>query len=204
MAPDGDNFRSVLAIKEIEKKTILILMIALGYNDYLSIFDTLIPPLLSAYDKLPASSSYVISLKEVVDTLRYWNKRSSVGSVATTVATEWANYLIQNSKQTDPPVTSSQLELISFISKKTLAQRQLEMLSELTEDLKNAFGTWKVRWGDVNRYQRAAKDNQFDDSKSSLGVGLASAYFGSLPAFETVWGKSNKAYGIAGNSFVAN
>ena len=68
MAPDGDNFRSVLAIKEIEKENNFDLdkLIDLGYNNYLSIFDTLIPPLLHAYDQLPASNSYVISLKEVV------------------------------------------------------------------------------------------------------------------------------------------
>ena len=32
---------------------------------------------------------------------------------------------------------------------------------------------------------------------------MASAFFGSLPAFEAVWQKTNKGYGTAGNSFVA-
>ncbi len=205
MAPDGDNFRSVLAIKEIEKENNFDLdkLIELGYNNYLALFDTLLPPLLFAYDQLPASSPYIVSLKEVVDTLRYWNKRSSVGSVATTVATEWANYLIGRSTQTSELKMSSQLEQISAYSRNTLPHRQLEMLAELTEGLKNTFGTWKVRWGDVNRYQRVEKAYEFDDTKPSIGVGLASAYFGSLPAYETTWGKGNKAYGIAGNSFVA-
>jgi acyl-homoserine lactone acylase PvdQ len=77
------------------------------------------------------------------------------------------------------------------------------MLAELVDGLKNSLGTWKVKWGDVNRYQRPAKAYQFDDSRPSFAVGLASAYYGSLPAYEVAWGKSNKAYGIAGNSFVA-
>jgi len=159
MAPDGDNFRSELAIKEIEKENNFDLdkLIELGYNNYLAFFDTLLPPLLNAYDQLPASSSYVVLLKEVVDTLRYWNKRSSVASVATTVAIEWANYLINSSNQTTPVKTGNQLEQISSYSRKTLPQRHVEMLAELTEGLKNAFGTWKVRWGDVNRYQRVEK-----------------------------------------------
>ena len=32
---------------------------------------------------------------------------------------------------------------------------------------------------------------------------MAPAYFGSLPAFETVWQNTQKQYGVAGNSFVA-
>jgi acyl-homoserine lactone acylase PvdQ len=77
------------------------------------------------------------------------------------------------------------------------------MLAEVTEGLKKSFGTWKVKWGDVNRYQRRGRTHNFDDDKPSLAVGLASAYYGSLAAFEVAWGRSNKSYGIAGNSFVA-
>ena len=36
-----------------------------------------------------------------------------------------------------------------------------------------------------------------------MPVGLGSALFGSLPSFETVWDKTAKGYGVAGNSFVA-
>ena len=204
MAPDGENFRSAFAIREIEKENSYDLdkLIGLGYNNYLSIFDSLIPALVNAYDGLPASSPYA-GLKEVIDTLRHWDKRSSVGSVATTIAIEWTNYLIMSNSKTSQMKSGDQLEQISFYSRNTLPLRQLEMLAELTDGLKNSFGSWKVKWGDVNRYQRPGKAHQFDDNKPSLGVGFASAYYGSLPAFEVTWGRSNKAYGIAGNSFVA-
>ena len=43
----------------------------------------------------------------------------------------------------------------------------------------------------------------FDDAQSSLPVGLASAFFGSLPSYEAEWTRNGRGYGVAGNSFVA-
>ena len=204
MAPEGENFRSAFAIKEIagESNYDLNKLIELGYNHYLSIFDSVLPPLINAYDRQPLSGPY-IGLKEVIDTLRLWDKRSSVGSVATTIAIEWVNYLITSGSKRAHTNSSNQLEQVSNYSRNASPLSQVQMLAEVTEGLKKSFGTWKVKWGDINRYQRPGTTHEFDDDKPSLGVGLASAYYGSLPAFEVTWGRSNKSYGIAGNSFVA-
>ena len=72
MAPDGENFRSLLAIKEIEKENNFTLdkLISLGYNNYLGMFDSILPPLLQAYDALPLSDPTRQSLKEPIETLR--------------------------------------------------------------------------------------------------------------------------------------
>ncbi len=208
MAPDGENFRSLLAIKEIEKENNFTLdkLMALGYNHYLGIFDSFLPPLLQAYDSLPLSDPGKSSLKEPIGILRSWDKKSSVSSVATTLAVEWGNYLINsNYYQMTQEQASHQVNLFTSFVKNTTSERKLEMLQAVVSGLEKAYGTWQIPWGNINRYQRTNGNfhQKFDDTKASLPVGMASALFGSLPAYETVWNDTQKGYGVAGNSFVA-
>jgi acyl-homoserine lactone acylase PvdQ len=208
MAPDGENFRSLLAIKEIEKENNFTIdkLIALGYNHYLGIFDSLLPPLLQAYDLLPLSDPDRSSLKEPINILRSWDKKSSVSSVATTLAIEWGYYLINsNYYQMTHEQASHQVNLFTSFVKNTPSKKKLAMLLAVMTGLEKAYGTWELPWGDINRYQRISGDinQKFNDTKSSLPVGMASALFGSLPAYETVWNDTQKGYGVAGNSFVA-
>ena len=208
MAPDGENFRSLLAIKEIEKENSFTIdkLVALGYNHYLGIFDSLLPPLLQAYNSLPLSDPYRASLKEPINILRSWDKKSSVSSVATTLAVEWGYHLINsNYYQMTGAKSTNQVSLFTSFAKNTPSKKKLEMLQAVVAGLEKAYSTWKVPWGDINRYQRINGniDQKFDDSKPSMPVGMASALFGSLPAYETVWNETRKGYGVAGNSFVA-
>lgn len=206
MAPDGENFRSVLAIKEMEKENNFTIdkLIAVGYNNYLGLFDSLLPPLLKAYDDLPISDPDRSSLKEPVALLKAWDKKSSVSSVATTLAIEWGYYLINsNYYRMTPEKASHQTKLFTAFAKNTLPRKQLDMLMAVVTGLEKNYGTWKVPWGDINRYQRNDEGQKFDDAKQSLPVGMASALFGSLPAYEAVWDNTRKGYGVAGNSFVA-
>ncbi|MEP7377265.1 MAG: penicillin acylase family protein [Chitinophagaceae bacterium] len=206
MAPDGENFRSLLAIKEIEKENNFTLdkLIALGYNNYLGMFDSILPPLLQAYDALALSDPGKQSLKEPIETLRAWDKKSSVSSVATTLAVEWAYHFISSTYyKVKHEEGTDQTIVYTSLANNTSAKQLLDLLTEVVGGLQQAYGNWKVPWGDINRYQRVNTGQSFDDSKSSMPVGLASAFFGSLPAFEAVWHKTNKGYGTAGNSFVA-
>lgn len=206
MAPDGENFRSLLAIKEIGKENHFTLdkLISLGYNNYLGMFDSILPPLLTAYDGLPLSDPGKQSLKEPIEMLRSWDKRSSVSSVATSLAIEWAYHFINNTyyevKHDD---SHDQTRVYTSLARNTGPKRLLQLLNEVVDGLKQAYGSWKIPWGDINRYQRVGTGQPFSDSKPSRPVGMASAFFGSLPAFEAVWHKTNKGYGNAGNSFVA-
>lgn len=208
IAPDGENFRSLLVIKEIGKENNFTLdkLIGLGYNHYLGIFDSLLPPLLQAYDSLPLSDPDRALLKEPINTLRSWDKKSSVSSVATTLAIEWGYYLINsNYYQMTSEEASQQDSLFTMFAKNTPSKKKLAMLLAVITSLEKAYGDWKIPWGDINRYQRINGDihQKFDDGKPSLPVGMASALFGSLAAYETVWDDTQKGYGIAGNSFVA-
>jgi acyl-homoserine lactone acylase PvdQ len=206
MAPEGENFRSLFAISELEKETLFTpdKLVALGYNHYLSLFDSLLPPLFRAYDSLAASEPQQSLLKEPVAILKAWDKSSSVSSVATTIAIEWAYYLINdNYYEMTNERASDQIRLFTSFAKKTSSKKMLQMLLTIIEGLEKMYGTWKVPWGDINRYQRNKDGQKFDDAKPSLPVGMVSALFGSLPAYETEWDANRKGYGIAGNSFVA-
>ena len=121
-------------------------------------------------------------MAEPVDLLKAWDKNSSASSVATTVAIEWA----------------------SRITKNVSSAEKLDLLYETIKDLQRRFGSWKVAWGNINRYQRVGNGETFDDKKASLPVGLASATWGSLPSYQSrPFVNSNKRYGFSGNSFIA-
>jgi acyl-homoserine-lactone acylase len=82
--------------------------------------------------------------------------------------------------------------------------RELAMLNQALTSLQNRYGTWKMQWGDINRYQRPADGVTFDDKLPSLPVGLTSSNFGQLPSFQSrVMPGTQKRYGFSGNSFIA-
>jgi acyl-homoserine lactone acylase PvdQ len=86
----------------------------------------------------------------------------------------------------------------------TTPQQKLESLKKVLDDLTKTYGNWRQPWGDINRYQRVADGQRFDDSKPSIAVPLSSSRWGSLPAFESRSGNGfNKRYGTSGNSFIA-
>ncbi|MEO6406513.1 MAG: penicillin acylase family protein [Ferruginibacter sp.] len=208
MAPEPDNFRSIRAIEQLQKETSFTMdkLIALGYDHYLGIFDSLLPPLLKAYDGLPINSTFRLQLQEPVSLLRNWDKRSSVSSVATTVAVFWAGqFLASGNVKLDTESGLDQVKMVMEYNRQTTAQQKLEGLNALLVGLQRMYGKWKVPWGEVNRFQRTtgAMAHDFTDDATSLPVGLVSAFYGSLPAFETTWKDTKKQYGVAGNSFVA-
>jgi acyl-homoserine-lactone acylase len=208
MAPDGENFRSQLAIHELGRKGNFTIdsLIALGTNNYLGAFDSLLPPLLQDLNSLSATDPSYAILKEPMHLLQEWDKRSSVSSVATTLAVLWGySVLSEHSTAVTSENASHQIDLFGRLIKSTTTAKRLETLLQIINGLQRLYGTWKIPWGDINRFQRisGAINQQFDDRQSSQPVGMASSLFGSLPAFETEWGNNKKGYGVAGNSFVA-
>jgi acyl-homoserine-lactone acylase len=72
--------------------------------------------------------------------------------------------------------------------------------------LETDFGTWKVAWGEINRFQRVTGDivQPFDDSQPSIPIAYTSSYWGSLAAYGSrPYNGTKKWYGTRGNSFVA-
>ncbi|MFI5185601.1 MAG: penicillin acylase family protein [Chitinophagales bacterium] len=185
MAPDEENYRAINAERLLSKaKDLNIdkLTKDIGYSHYLSAFEVYLPPLFTAYDEIPAADSLKQILAEPISMLRSWDKNSSDTSIATTLAIEWASTVMNNPGSKD----------------------RLSLVLETMKDLEKRFGSWKTPWGNINRYQRVAEGEPFDDHKPSLPAGLASATWGSLPSFQSrQFDGTKRRYGYSGNSFIA-
>ena len=194
MAPEAQNARAINAMRLLSAANGLTLegMIAIGYDRYLSAFDILLPALFKDYDALAPATQQRKRLEVPIHYLRLWDKYSSTTSVATTLAIEWASLFEAKTGSADA----------ERILKNSTAADRLNALEEVIATLEKNYKTWKVAWGDINRYQRTV-DGKFNDQAPSWPVGLASAAWGSLPAYNGRRVNTLKRYGVHGNSFVA-
>src|SRR5450759_2613111 len=189
MAPDEENPRAVNAIRLLSNENNFTLdkMIETGYNTYLSAFDILLPSLFTAYQVKNDMADQ--SLKEAIELLKEWDRKSATSSVAPTLAIEWATKL---SQKIPPPKTDEErtnlIGRLETMAKNITAKEKINLLEDVLTELKNNFDTWQVKWGEINRYQRLTADLQqkFDDNKPSFPVGMASSAWGCLPSFSTV------------------
>ena len=207
MAPEGENFRSAYAIKRLSlmENVTIENLVALGYDHYLSAFDTLLPPLFKDFDALAFMDPVHNNLKEAIDSLKNWDRRSSASSIATTIGVFWAYQVLSKSFSNVPgAVLKDQVKMFAWNIDHQSPQEKLDALQGVLSGLQNKLGSWKVPWGEITRFQRLTGDirPKFDNGETSLPVGLASSYLGSLPSYEAVW-QGSKMYGTAGNSFVA-
>ncbi len=203
MAPDGQNFRSITAIKLLSNADKITLddLIKKGYDHYLAAFDVLLPSLLNAYAQAPDSIKQ--QLFEPIKILQQWDKISATNSIATTLAIEWGTLMLTGiPRAASSEQATYQTERMNAMIKSTTAQQQLKSLSEVVTNLQNRFGNWKVQWGDINRYQRSA-DSRFHDDQPSIAVAQTSSAFGQLPSFVSSTQNTKKRYGYSGNSFIA-
>ena len=204
MAPDGQNFRAVNAIKLLSdaKNITLNELIAKGYDHYLAAFDVLLPPLFKAYNSAPDSVKQMLA--GPVQTMQRWDKYSAINSVATTIAVEWGTLVISKLPAAKTQEESTyQTERVNNLMQILTAKQQLDIFTEAVNNLKSRYGTWEINWGDINRYQRPADGKTFDDSEPSLPVGAVSSAFGQLPSFQSRTMNTKKRYGYSGNSFIA-
>ncbi len=209
MAPDGENFRGVNAVKVLDKEKSYTIdkVIAAGYDTNLAAFEVLIPALITVFEKnvKPTDSLYA-ALSEPIKVLKNWDYHASETSVATTLAIEWAGKLspmLQNiypEEGEDDQVASAKIFVASATSEQVLPP-----LLVVVNDLKKKFGKWQMPWGEINRYQRVSSDIQqkYDDSQPSVPVGFASALWGMLPSYNSrYYPATKKRYGVSGNSFI--
>ena len=186
MERGGENARGVHAIRVLEgrKDFTMAGLIEAAYDTWLPAFDDLIPGLVNAWERAPASDPLKARLAEPVAMLRDWDRRWSVESVPTAVAIFWGERL----------------------GRGTSAAQNLEALAAAVDQLEADFGNWKTPWGEINRFQRLTDDivHPFDDAGPSVPVGFASGRWGSLASYGTRRQEGQKKlYGTSGNSFVA-
>jgi acyl-homoserine-lactone acylase len=93
-----------------------------------------------------------------------------------------------------------------YLATGATADQRLRALAATPDRLEEDFGTWRIAWGDVNRFQRLTGDivQPFSDDAPSIPVGFTSAQWGSLASFGArSYPGTVKRYGTSGNSFVA-
>jgi acyl-homoserine lactone acylase PvdQ len=209
MAPDGENFRGINAVRVLsrESKFTLDKIISAGYDRTLTAFEILIPALIRAFEKdIKQGDSLYEKLSGPISVLKLWDYRTGEESVATTLAIEWAQKLNASIQRVyidegEPDQVAKTRQYAITAS----SQQLLEPLSLVIYELKEKWGKWEVAWGDINRFQRLSGDVQskFDDNQLSMPVPFASALWGMLPSFNSrAFPGTNKRYGFSGNSFV--
>jgi acyl-homoserine-lactone acylase len=174
-----------------------------AYDSYLPAFARLVPVLLGDYDQLAVGDPIKAALAGPIHELRNWDYRWSAHSVATTLAALWGDDLWTIVKQ-DPDAEN--VSVYDFMAEQATGRQRLLTLVGVCERLTHDFGSWRVAWGDVNRYQRLNGDiaQTFTDAGPSLPIPFTAARWGSLASFGAHrYPGTNKYYGTYGNSFVA-
>lgn len=205
MAPDAENFRGMNAVRILSSSGKLDIngLIKVGYDTYLTAFDILLPSLFSS-TRTEIADNMKPDILKAIQILNQWDRRSAVNSVGTTIAIHWAERVLPQllrDKKGDIDLT---LEL-SRLLKEMPDNEKIIYLNEVLKKLKTDFGTWEVKWGDINRFQRIANTLTltYDDAQPSIPSPFASSMWGSLPSFNSrTFDNTKNRYGYGGNSFV--
>lgn len=174
-------------------------LIEVGYDGLLPAFVRYVPLLKAAYDANPDES-----LKEAVDMLVAWDKRTSMTSVETSLAHHWGNELwklLPRGRGIDP------YDSYQYVEDQVTPAQYLSTLKDAIAKMEADFGTWKMAWGELNRFQRNDSSIRqiFDDNKPSYPVELASGRWGALASIGTrQYPNTKKWYATSGNSFIAS
>lgn len=203
MAPNGENYRGINAIRLFSETQKLTLdeLIAKGYDHYLAAFDVLLPSLFKAYAQAPDSLKQ--QLAEPIQILQVWDRKSATNSIATTLAVEWGTRMMAAlPKAKSSEESTYQTERVNALLQNIEPAQELLYLSESIKNLQSRYGSWKINWGEINRYQRI-ENGVFDDQQPSIPVAQVASTFGQLPSFVSRAANTKKRYGYSGNSFIA-
>ena len=201
----GENARGLHAIRVLEGKTDFTVqsLIDAAFDSYQTAFEPLIPALIRAWDRTPASNSLRTELAEQFSLLRDWDLRWGVDSVETSLAIYWATEMMGRVRD---DARSAGMSNADYIAGPASPVQHLESLAAASATLENDFGQWQTPWGEINRFQRLTGDivQPFNDDGPSSPVGFSSSRWGSLASFGArTYPGTVKMYGTSGNSFVA-
>ena len=201
----GESPRGLHAIRVLTARRDFTLqsLMAAAYDPYLTAFARFVPLLTAAYDRLPAQDPHKAALAGPIDLLRSWDDRWGLDSQPTSLAVFWGEALW---KVAAPAAQETHLTVWDYIAERTTDAQKITALTEAVERLSYDFGSFRVPWGDINRYQRndGAIVQAFDDAKPSTPIPFTSSQWGSLAAFgASSYPGTRRYYGTKGNSFVA-
>ena len=78
--------------------------------------------------------------------------------------------------------------MYDYLVERLSDEERLDALSAATATLERDFGSWRIPWGEINRFQRLTDElvQPFDDAKPSLPVGFA-------PSNGALWHRSTRS-----------
>jgi acyl-homoserine-lactone acylase len=174
----------------------------IAYDNWMPLFPRIVPSLAEAWAALPAADPRRAHLEAPLRLLRGWDSRWSAESEPTTLASFWADELWTLAGRRRPPHGNmwAAIEGLSGADK-------IDAFDRAVARLERDWGGWRVRWGEVNRFQRlddAIANQSFHDDGPSIPVPFAAARWGSLASFASrPYPGTRRWYGTGGNSFVA-
>jgi acyl-homoserine-lactone acylase len=187
--PRGDH---AIALLERARELTPERLRAIAYDPWMPFFDALIPTL------PPAGGDRI---GEATRLLAGWDRRWAADSVATTLGAFWAQELWDSAGRARPRHGNMWEAILALPQAENTAA-----LGRTLDRLEREWGSWRVPWGEVNRFQRndGSIAQTFDDSRPSIPVPFASARWGSLASFGArPYPGTRRWYGTSGNSFVA-
>ncbi len=200
----GENPRGVHANLLLKDRRDLTLngLLKVDFDPFLPAFARLIPALTHAWDVTPDTDPMKAKLADQVALLRAWDDRWGADSVTTSLAVGWGEALWFTVKSEPDPEAGSAYDLME----RAPPAQQLAALAKASDRLAADYGTWRVPWGELNRFQRIddAIAQTFHDDAPSTPVPFTSGRWGSLASFGAKrYPGTKRYYGSSGNSFVA-
>jgi acyl-homoserine-lactone acylase len=196
------GLHAIRLLKDKKDFTLESLMTA-AYDSYLPWFDQPIPALEKAWAALPAGDALKDGTGQQVAELRGWDHRWSASSQATSLAVYWGQSL---QRALGPDARKTGMPVEQYAGTQATGEQLLNALKDASDRLTADFGTWKIAWGEINRFQRLTGDivQPFNDAAPSIPVPFTSSVWGSLASFGArQYPGTKKWYGTSGNSFVA-
>lgn len=202
MAPDQENFRGIHAVQVLEEVKDLTIegLIDLAHDPYLPAFEKVVPGLIRAFDRNLAKKS---QWKEAYDIMKNWDLKTGKSSIAMTMAHFYGMAYYGSGEL---PRQGDGISRFEYLGTGLADEKKIEIFETALNQIKKDFGTWKLPWGEYNRFQRLSGDMdlKYDDTKPSIPVGMTTARWGALAAFGArSFDGTKKIYGYRGNSFVA-
>ena len=200
-----ESARGLHAIRVLKDKkdfTLETLMTA-AYDSYLPWFDKPLAALVKAWAAMPDGNPLKGATGAQVAVLRGWDQRWSAGSQATSLAVYWGQSL---QRMLGPDARKAKMAADEYAGTQATGEQLLTAVRDASDKLAADFGTWRIAWGEINRFQRLTGDivQPFNDAGPSIPVPFTSSVWGSLASFGArQYSGTKKWYGTSGNSFVA-
>jgi acyl-homoserine-lactone acylase len=211
MAPDPDTLRAQRSrqiLSQTEKFTFES-WAAASMDTHLLLAEMLVPDLARIAVSMQPEQNAQTFLEPLME-LSKWDFKSSIESTQTTVFMNYFEQLQRANQQRNRSAETNQAGPARTLPEQLMSLEdsvKFEAFKKAVTELNDSFGTWKVKWGDVNRLQRihtSGSVEKFNDAKPSVPIAGANGQTGCILTFGTRREDGQKKrYGISGNSYLA-